>query len=365
MVTTILRWYIAKITFISILFVAAVLMALETFVILLNEMTALGEHYSFITIILYGLSILPNNLYQLLPMIVLVGVLLGLNFLNQHQELMVMQISGVSRWQIILSALMGSFLLILPMTWLGESFFPALQHRAETNKRMALSPKSDAASTYDLWLRLDHAYIHVGETTAKTQKNLTAFLWKSSDTFWKIHADWAANHGIPLTWQWHDVTIQQINSKEIQVQHQAVYEWSMPFKSQWLNSLSVEADHTLSLQQLIDYSDYRAANGLDNFPQQLFFWQRLLKPFVTVLMVILAVPFALGPVRQSKMGYRALLGLGLSFAFFVINEVGGAWAIVLRVPPFWAAISPIMLFVGLVLLFYYIWLNPRKNSLLH
>ena len=74
-----------------------VLLLLELFLTLLVELKSVGKgDYDFLAAIRYLLLIQPQRLYELFPMALLVGGLLGMGALASSSELIVMRAAGLS-----------------------------------------------------------------------------------------------------------------------------------------------------------------------------------------------------------------------------------------------------------------------------
>ena len=97
---------------------------------------------------------------------------------------------------------------------------------------------------------------------------------------------------------------------------------------------------------------YKKGNKLEYIDYALPFWQRMLQPLATCVMILLAIPFVFGPLRQVSMGLRMLAGLGVGFSFYLLNQFFVPFSTVFQVPPFLAAVLPTCLFflLGLFLL---------------
>ena len=94
---TILHRYIARTVVVSILLVMVMVLALSFFIGLLTEFQDIGVgDYGFSEAIIHAVLRLPADLYQFFPMVALLGGVLALGLLTQHQELTIMRASGVS-----------------------------------------------------------------------------------------------------------------------------------------------------------------------------------------------------------------------------------------------------------------------------
>jgi lipopolysaccharide export system permease protein len=89
----------------------------------------------------------------------------------------------------------------------------------------------------------------------------------------------------------------------------------------------------------------------------LAFWHRILQPLATLVMMLLAVPFAFGQLRSTTRSLRLLVGILLGFGFYILNEFFGPISIVYQFPPVLAASLPMLVFAALGIV-----LNYRVNQ---
>ena len=117
-----------------------VLLLLESFLGLVVELEQVGKnHYDFAAIIRYLLLVQPQRLYELFPMALLVGGLLGMGALASGSELIVMRAAGVSLTRLTRSALQAGFLLSLVVLAIGEFVAPPLEQIASEQRATAKS----------------------------------------------------------------------------------------------------------------------------------------------------------------------------------------------------------------------------------
>jgi lipopolysaccharide export system permease protein len=81
----------------------------------------------------------------------------------------------------------------------------------------------------------------------------------------------------------------------------------------------------------------------------LAFWQKLLAPLATVVMMVLAIPFVFGQQRSGGMGARLFMGIVLGLAFFVVSRGFGYFGLLYGIPAVIGAALPTLLFFGLAL----------------
>jgi len=74
-------------------------------------------------------------------------------------------------------------------------------------------------------------------------------------------------------------------------------------------------------------------------------WHKISQPLSTLLMPLLAAVAAFGLARSGKVLVRAVIGMALGFAYFVVDNFGVALGNVGAYPPALAAWAPFLLFL--------------------
>jgi lipopolysaccharide export system permease protein len=115
--------------------------------------------------------------------------------------------------------------------------------------------------------------------------------------------------------------------------------------------ISLNTPDEMTLTQLSDYINYQKHNHLVPTVYQLSFWQRVLQPVASLVMMFLAVPFVFGSLRSMTTSLRLLAGIIVGFAFYLCNQLFPPLSQVLHFPPYLAAMLPLLVFtvIGMVL----------------
>jgi len=90
-------------------------------------------------------------------------------------------------------------------------------------------------------------------------------------------------------------------------------------------------------------------NGQDASIYEVAFWRKIITPFTTVVMLLLAVPFVLGSLREVSVGQRIFVGTLIGAVFYAFSQSFSYLALVYKFSPFVASTLPavIMLFIGI------------------
>lgn len=342
----ILSRYIAK-TIISMTVVVCVaIISLDFFIQLLTEFNDFGKgNYHFINGLIYVILNLPRDFYQLFPMMGLIGSMLGLGLLASHSELIVMRTSGMSMMQLVMSVMYTILLMIIITTILGEGLAPLSSHQATVAKTIAKSGGQGVATRQGVWLRDGNSFIHINEVVSSDHiTGITRYQFNANRQLQTVSFAKSGTYQ-HKSWNMNDI-MQSTIGNQIAAVHQTQAIWTMKLNPLILKLAAVDpVDMTLS--KLYGYNQYRKANALRYNDSALTFWQRVVQPLTTMVMMLLAIPFIFGPLRSVTMGLRLLAGIVVGFTFFLFNQFFGPFSLVYHVPPLLAALTPTLLFGGL------------------
>ena len=347
----ILNYYLGKTVLTMTLLVMVVLGAMDFFIHLVAEFTELGKgDYGLMQALLTVTLSVPQDLYQLFPMIGLLGCLIGLGTLASHSELIVMRAATVSTWQITRALLMTIATMAVVMTLFGEFVGPKLQRIATHQKAVARSQGQAIKTAAGVWLREGPYFYHIAK--AKRSKTLMGITRYEFD---QKHHLVAVAHGDQATMidagRWQVENVQETDFKRIGIKsHSRAKEvWNMDLQPVLLKVAEVEPED-MPLPKLYRLVQYQRSNNLDYHEYALVFWQRIFQPLASCVMMFLAVPFIFGPLRTMTMGLRIVIGIVTGFSFYLLNQFLGPLSLVLQFPPLLAAIFPTLFFALISLL---------------
>lgn len=342
--TTILGRYIAKVIIVATGLSTLIITGVVFLITLLGELKNIGEgDYSAGQAIFYVFLRLPNELYKFSPMLILLGSIIGLSILSSHKELAVMRASGFSIRKIIFSALSAALLLTLLISFVGEWVAPNLSYKAEVSKENAKNAGQAVVTSAGVWLHVDNNFIHVRHVVGRHLfEDVTRYQFDNQ------HHLLAAFYAKTLTlqnneWQMYDVLKTSFYNEQTKSEFFPQLDWSLKFNPNLLNIGLVEPNE-MSLPKLSKFAHYLKQNGLQATEYQYEFWHRVFQPFASLIMIFLAIPFVLGTLSTSTMGWRIVVGIMTGFAFFISNAFLGQLCVVFQLPTILAASLPLVAF---------------------
>ncbi|MBB1425455.1 LPS export ABC transporter permease LptG [Shewanella sp. SG44-2] len=307
--------------------------------------------YTMLDAGIYVLFLIPRDIEMFFPMAVLLGALIGMGMLASNSELVVMQVSGMSRLQITQSAMKTAIPLMIMVMALGEWGAPIAEKSAKELQATKISGGSLIKSHRGIWAKDGDLFVNIGEVQdINTLSNISLYEFNEQQELTRVtHANSAVF--IDDAWQLSVVENTTVKDDRVIRDHLDTDVWQSSLTPDKLSVVSVKPE-ALSISGLIDYLDYLKVNQQDPSRYELALWRKVMQPVTVAVMMLVALSFVFGPLRTVTMGARVLLGVVAGFSFYISNEIFGPMSIVYELPAVVGAIAPSMLFTGLAL--YYI-----------
>ena len=322
-----------------------VLLLLEAFLGLLVELEQVGKgHYDFVAAIHYVMLIQPQRLYELFPMALLVGGLLGMGALASGSELVVMRAAGLSLNRLTRSVLQAGFLLSLLVLVIGEFAAPPLEQLADEQRAIAKGEDLAIRGGRGFWARDGDYFIHVRGVLPRFRlADIHIFKVDPESRLEEVTAAQSARYQ-GGHWLLEGIDGSILDGDTVQTKRLDNLSLASTISPKILDVLAANPSD-LSIRDLLTYVDYLERNGLDAQNYRLALWRKLLAPLVYLAMLVIAMPFVFGPQRSAGTGQRLLIGLLLGLAFFLINYLLGNVVLLYGHPPLAGAILPPLLFL--------------------
>ncbi len=324
----------------SVLFVFLILNALVGFA---GQSHVIGQaDYTMWHALSYVLLRMPQQIYELFPMIVLLGTMLGLGGLANSSELIVIRAAGVSMWQFIISISKTAFLIIVLAIFIGEVIAPPAVQYAKLQRVKALSRQITLNTDYGLWVRDGDSYVNVRRVeTDGTLTGITLYTFDGHNELKGLTKAAKANYD-GENWFLSKVTQTSFSKHGLTVTKNKRQKWLTLLSPNLVSVVSVSPEN-LAIWKLSSYIDYLEENGLDSSTYRLSFWTKVFMPITIGTMILIAIPFIMGSLRHTGVGQRILIGFLGGLAFYMVNRLSGQMGIVYGLPPILSAGLPTVL----------------------
>ncbi|MFT4112299.1 LptF/LptG family permease [Silvibacterium sp.] len=343
-------------------FIGVFCMVLITFVMLLLVFTfleLLGDIIKNRTPLLivgeYLLNLAPSQIYTIAPLSVLIAVLVVFGLLNRSSELTAMKASGISLYRIVLPVIVISGIVAASLFAFDETYLPKANRKQEALRNVIKGkPPQTMEHPGQNWIfGLQQKgqpsrifYYEYFDADQNTFGNVTVYEF-NRDTFSltrRIHAsnahweprlhEWVFEHG----WD------RSFGGEEISTYHTfdvntfpEITEQPQYFKKE------VRIATEMNFEELRRYIHDLSQSGFDTMRLKVQLNRKLAYPIITLVMAVLAVPFAL---TMGKRGSLAGIGvaIGVAIAYFVVSGMFEAMGDVNLLPAVLAAWSPDVIF---------------------
>ena len=346
-----LNGYIARSVIGSVSMVLLVIVALDAISALVEQLGDIKGNYTLMEVLTYVALTLPGRIYEQIPFSALVGCLIGLGALAGSSELVVMRAAGVSIRRISWAVMKPVLLIILFGLFLGEYVTPYTDQIAESRRAMAQGDRRALESRRGLWNREGNEFMHFNAVLPNGRLyGVTRYQFDDSG---KLQASSFARTAIYLGDYWQEEQVEVTYLRDAGSERELIdrRRWESELSPELLNVLVLEPD-ALSMQSLYTYANYLDQQDADNQAYRLAFWQKVLQPLATASLVLIAISFIFGPLRQVTMGYRIFSGVVVGIVFNTAQGLLGPSSLVFGFSPLMAVSIPVVVcfLIGALLL---------------
>lgn len=337
-----------------------VLLSLSSLFLIFTFFELVGDIVKYstplITVVEYLANLVPFILYSVTPLCSLVAVLITFGAFSRTSELTAMKATGISMYRIIAPVLLVAAVLSVALFSFDEVYLPNANRRQDALRSVIKGKPAQTFSHPDRkWISGQTSntggpsrifYYQFFDPDKAAFANLTVFEFQpgtfqlrrrifATSVHWDEHIqNWVFENGWERTFTGETIGIYIPFTLST---FQEIHEQPSYFKKEDLPS------QQMSYTELDRYINDLKQSGFDTMRLRVQLNHKLAYPFVTLVMAILAVPFALS---TGKKGSLAGMGaaVGVAIAYWVIAGIFENLGNVNSLPAVLAAWSPDMLF---------------------
>ena len=347
----ILFFYLLNRFLLGLMISLVVLVSIEVFFSFTAELKYLDVgNYDFITIVKYIILSIPRSIEIMFPYAVLIGALLSLGAMAADMEFVAMQASGISVKKILTIVLLQVFIVSSVFYIITDSIVPKYSSKAEKKRNIALN-KQAMYQKNGVWFKNKSSFIKIQEIyPQEIIKGITVYEYNSNNKINSVSYISSAKYSNN---QWELFDVLKINLSSIPIsklRYDKIYTKDLIDID--LLSIKTNKSYSLSLSDISRNIDYLETNKLDTSIQEKIFWEKILKPLSTTIMLFLAMPFIFGKMRNTNASKRIVIGLFIGISFFIISSILPNMGIIIGLNPLVNALFPLLVFSGLGLYLY-------------
>ncbi len=331
----------------SICLVTLGFLSLFLFFDLVDELPAIGRSnplggensvYQLSHALLYvGLQI-PNHIYELLPISVLIGTIFVMARLAQSSEFTILRTSGLGPWKALRLLLsLGAVFVVLSFA-VGDYLAPVAD-RAGQLLKAKFQGRITIGQT-GAWLKEKQTYsnsvVNVRALTSNNDmqgirifefdnKGLVVSMTEAESAQFGEHDSWVLNKITRTDFQIRPSTDgidKAVESANVSISREAQMHWPTDISAEMVSVALLKPDR-MATYDLFNYVQHLKANGQTAQRYEIEFWKKVFYPLSCLVMVFLALPFAYLHFRSGSVTSYVFGGVMIGISFFLLNNVFG------------------------------------------
>jgi lipopolysaccharide export system permease protein len=339
------RYFVREILTAS-LFVLAALLALFAFFDMIRELDDLGRgNYRLTSMLTYVVLSLPSHAYVLLPAAGLIGTLFALARMSENSEITVMRASGLSLAQLAMHVAGAGLVMALATAVVGELVAPYTEDAAKGLRLKATRAIVAREFRSGFWVKDDRSFVNIQDVTPETELlNLKIYEFDPSYRLTAISRAEKGTYAGPNRWSLSNVELTRFEGDRAILERVPKAVWNSVLTPDILSVLKIVPER-MSALNLRQYIEHLRENRQKATRYEIAFWNKILYPLAAIVMMVVAIPFALTSARAGGVGAKIvmgiLLGVGFNFAGRLFSHTGllNDW------PALFSAGLPVLIFV--------------------
>jgi lipopolysaccharide export system permease protein len=367
-----IRRLIYREVLLAIALVALGFLSLFLFFDLVDELQYLGKNsgleaaaniYQIRHALLYVALLVPNHLYELLPISVLIGTIFVMARLAQSSEYTILRTSGLGPWRALRLLLgLGAFFVVLSFA-VGDYLAPASDKAAQLLK--ARYQNKITVGQTGAWLKEKQTYnnyvVNVkalspenemqgvqifefnnqGQVVATTEAPTASF---TDGDAWLLNRATRLEFGSRSSAAAGNAVGKAPETERINRTMLETYRWRSDISAEMVAVALLKPERMATID-LFNYVRHLDANGQTAQRYEIEFWKKVFYPLSCLVMVMLALPFAYLHFRSGGIAGYVFAGVMIGISFFLLNNVFGYIGNLRSWQPWLAAATPGLLYM--------------------
>ena len=342
--------YIAKQVLFGMLVATVVLLPLFGFFDLLDQLDDVGKGtYRTVDAFFYVSLLMPRRFIQIAPFIALLGTVGALGKLAINSELVALRIAGLSPLKISLAPVFIGFLLLAFIFLLEQFIAPQLHQQAISHRSAALDKSAELGKGLGIWARDEHHILRVGEILPTKRAIGIEIMYFDPNGSLSTHtyADYADI--FDDYWQLNEVTVKTFSVNKIASTQASSVEWQSFLTADDIATLT-KPPESLSAIELIRHAEFLQATGQKANTYIMAIWRKIGGGIMIIAMILLAIPFIFGSVREG-LGGKLILAAVIGVSIYLLDQIIANAGLLLQLNPVLISILPSLTLISVAVFF--------------
>ena len=357
-----LRGYLGRQVVAALVFVLFGFLALFAFFDFINELDDVGRGgYRLQHALAFVLLGLPAHVYELMPIVALIGTIYALAQFAANSEFTAMRAAGLGRRQALVTVARIGLVIAILTALVGEVVSPAAERLAQQLRLSAIGASVAGQFRSGLWLKDSVRgsggeverlrFVNIGELLPDgTLREVRVFEFDAGMRLSEIVHARVAHYAPPDAWRLTDVDSTRFVEARVGADAPVLHaEQSRPAELLWKSDLTpgllgvllVQPDR-MSALSLYRYIRHLQENRQNSAQYEIALARKLVYPLAVIVMMALALPFAYLQARAGGIGYKVFAGIMLGIAFHFLNGLFSHLGLLNTWPPLLSVSIPSM-----------------------
>ncbi len=347
--------YLVRNFVLGIIPVLLLLLVLFSLLALANELEDVGQgSFRQIDALVVVVLTAPKRIIELLPVTILLGGLMGLGAMANHQELIAARVAGMSKRRLARPVVMLAVFLAL-LVVLSQSFLVPFAERQAAEIRARALEQADFGvdGRAQFWARSGDQFVQISDVVFNQE--LSGVEIYRTDSKGRLTEIVRAHHARTLgdrRWELEDVRVTKLGEGPGAEQFLATLEWPALLTEEQTEVLMLPVE-ALSPRDLSRTISYLSANQLDTHYHRVVFWQQISALLTLVGMALLSLPLLIGSTREVPASQRIIIGGVIGISFYLVQQLTGHLATLFQLNPAATILAPAIVLLTVTVLAQY------------
>ena len=300
----------------------------------------------------------PRFVYFVIPMSVLVSALVTVGVMTKNSELLVLRACGISLYRAMVPLVLFGVLASLTLFALQERVLASTNREADRLEAQIRGWSEQSTQLTQHWRVGTAGQFYLFDVfDPKSGRFSRMHVYDVDQEAWRLRSITYVNEvvlqrqtaqaGAAAVWKgrkgWYRELSPKRRGEDVEVRYEVIGERAMALEpSQYFES-SVPLPDQMTFGELRSYISQLRASGASAIPYLVELQRKVAFPMVTLVMTLIAVPFAITTGRRGAL-YGIGIGIVLAIVYFIVMTVFVAMGEGGLLTPFLAAWAPNLLF---------------------
>jgi len=307
------------------------------------------NHVAFVYLLKYVYYYTPEIIKFVFPAGILTAVLLTFSMMSKNNEIVAVQVSGISLYRLAFPAIILGFLLSLVFFYIQEDIAPGANLNARKTMDIIRNRETTVEMEYNKnWVVGDrdefYFYEHIDARLNKYRQFNVIYL---NDNFslkkrlsaefgrWESETELVLENGFERNFEDNEPkNFLLFDEKKIVIPEGRDF-----FKRK------IKSYDYMNIKELKGYIQYLEKNKSDTARYEAQLYNKYAFPFASLVMVLIAIPFSFTMGKKGTL-YGIGFAVGLSIIFWGAFGIFSALGSTALLPPFISAFAPLLIFSG-------------------